>query len=353
MPVKTLKEFKVDYLQVLDKDGNCDEKLKPKLSSKQIRDLYKFMVLSRIFDDRALKLQRQGRIGTYPSILGQEAAQVGSAYALDKNVWIFPSFREHASMIIRGVPMDKMYLYYAGDERGNIISKNTNCFTTSVPVSTHLLHAVGFAWSKKLQKKTVPVVAYFGDGATSEGDFHEALNFAGVFKLPVIFICQNNQYAISVPRSRQSSSETLAQKAIAYGFSGIQVDGNDVFAVYKATLDAVNAARAGGGPAFIECFTYRVGDHTTADDASRYRSAKEVEAWRKKDPIERLRKYLEHKKLWNKKYEEKLQASIQKKVSAAVEAAESIAPQSVDSIFNHTYSKLDWNLKEQLDKLNG
>lgn len=350
MPTKTIKEFKVNYLQVLDKDGNCHEN--PKLSSTQIKDMYKYMVISRIFDDRALKLQRQGRIGTYPSILGQEAAQVGSAYALDKNAWIFPSFREHASMIIRGVPMDKMYLYYAGDERGNLISKNTNCFTTSVPVATHLLHAVGFAWSKKLQKKIVPVVAYFGDGATSEGDFHEALNFAGVFKLPVIFICQNNQYAISVPRSRQSASETLAQKAIAYGFSGIQVDGNDVFAVYKATKEALANAKK-GIPTFIECFTYRISDHTTADDASRYRSKKEVDEWKKKDPILRLKKYMLSKKIWSEKEEAKLIKLAEDLVSKSVHIFETVKQPESEDIFKYMFKEMPWNLKEQLNSLKG
>ena len=353
MPVKTLKEFKVDYLQVLDKDGNCDEKLKPKLSSKQIRDLYKFMVLGRIFDDRALKLQRQGRIGTYPSILGQEAAQVGSAYALDKNAWIFPSFREHAALILRGVPMDKMYLYYAGDERGNIINGKTNCFMTSVPVGTHLLHAVGFSWAHKLKGKIIPSVAFFGDGSTSEGDFHESMNFASVFKVPVIFICQNNQYAISVPRSKQTSSETLAQKAIAYGFPGIQVDGNDVFAVYKATKDALKHVKSGKGPYFIECFTYRISDHTTADDASRYRSKKEVDEWKKKDPILRLKKYMLSKKIWTEKDEAKLIKLAEDLVSKSVHIFETIKQPEPDEIFKYMFKEMPWNLKEQLNSLKG
>ncbi len=353
MPVKTLKEFKVDYLQVLDKDGNCDEKLKPKLSSKQIRDLYKFMVLGRIFDDRALKLQRQGRIGTYPSILGQEAAQVGSAYALDKNAWIFPSFREHAALILRGVPMDKMYLYYAGDERGNIINGKTNCFMTSVPVGTHLLHAVGFSWAHKLKGKTIPSVAFFGDGGTSEGDFHESMNFASVFKVPVIFICQNNQYAISVPRSKQTSSETLAQKAIAYGFPGIQVDGNDVFAVYKATKDALKHIKAGKGPYFIECFTYRISDHTTADDAARYRSKKEVDEWKKKDPILRLKKYMLKNKIWTEKDEAKLLKLAEDLVSKSVHLFETVKQPEPDEIFKYMFKEMPWNLKEQLNSLKG
>ena len=348
MPLKVLKEFKVNYLQVLDKDGNCDEKLKPKLTSKQIRDMYKYMVLARIFDDRALKLQRQGRIGTYPSIAGQEASQVGSAYALDKNAWIFPSFREHAALILRGVPMDKLYLYYAGDERGNIINGKTNCFMTTVPVGTHLLHAVGFAWANKLKGKTIPSVAFFGDGSTSEGDFHESMNFASVFKVPVIFICQNNQYAISVPRNKQTASETLAQKSIAYGFPGIQVDGNDVFAVYKATKEALKHVKSGKGPYFIECFTYRISDHTTADDWTRYRSKKEVEEWKKKYPILRLKRYMLKKNIWTEKDEAKLIKLAEDMVSKSVNLFESVKPADPSDIFKYMYAEMPWNLKEQL-----
>ena len=353
MPLTNLASFTVQHLQILNEQGAVDGRLMLAVSDEQLKQTYEFMVFSRQLDKTCLNLQREGRMYTYPSSEGQEATQVGSALALKPEDWMVPYFREIGAHIVRGLPPEKYLLYWMGDERGQQVPEKLNNFTISIPVASQLPHAVGMAYALKYKKQKAVVLAYLGDGATSNGDFHEAMNFAGVMKLPVVFVCQNNQYAISVPVEKQTASKTLAQKAIAYGFSGVQVDGNDIFAVYKATLDAVNAARAGGGPAFIECFTYRVGDHTTADDASRYRAAKEVEAWRKKDPIERLRKYLEHKKLWNKKYEEKLQASIQKKVSAAVEAAESIAPQSVDSIFNHTYSKLDWNLKEQLDKLNG
>ncbi len=349
MPLKTLAKFSVDYLQILNEQGKVDGRLMPKLSDKDILYLYEIMVYGRLLDKTCLSLQREGRMFTYPSSEGQEAAQAGSAFALGQEDWMFPYFREICSHLVRNLPPEKYLLYWMGDERGQQIPENINNFMICVPVSTQLTHAVGLAYALKYKKQKAVVLAYLGDGATSKGDFHEAMNLAGTWKLPVVFLCNNNQYAISLPLSKQTASKTLAQKAIAYGFSGRQVDGNDVFAVYKATLDAVNSARSGGGPTFIEAFTYRLGDHTTADDSSKYRSAKEVEEWRKKEPIIRLRKYLEDKNLWNKKYEDKLQADIKKKIDAAVKAAENIEPQPVESIFNFTYSELDWNLKEQLN----
>ncbi len=351
MPLTNLASFKVQHLQILNENGVVDGRLMPAFSDEQIKQMYEFMLFSRALDKTCLALQREGRMYTYPSCEGQEATEVGSALALKQEDWMVPYFREIGAHLIRGLPPEKYLLYWMGDERGQQIPDNINNFTISIPVASQLPHAVGMAYALKYQKKKSVVLAYLGDGATSKGDFHEAMNFAGVFRLPVVFICQNNQWAISVPVEKQTASKTLAQKAIGYGFSGIRVDGNDVFAVYKATLDAVNKARASGGPAFIECLTYRVGDHTTADDASRYRSAKEVEAWRKRDPITRLQKFMAHKKLWNKKYEDKLQADIKKKIDAAVKKAEFIEPQSAESIFKNVYSKLDWNLKEQMENL--
>ncbi len=348
MPLTNLASFKVQHLQILNEQGVVDGRLLPSLSAEQIKQMYEFMLFSRMLDKTCLSLQREGRMYTYPSCEGQEATEVGSALALKQEDWMVPYFREIGAHLIRGLPPEKYLLYWMGDERGQQIPENINNFTISIPVASQLPHAVGMAYALKYLRKKSVVLSYLGDGATSKGDFHEAMNLAGVFKLPVVFVCQNNQWAISVPVEKQTASKTLAQKAIGYGFSGVRVDGNDVFAVYKATLDAVNAARAGGGPAFIECLTYRVGDHTTADDASKYRSAKEVEAWRKKDPITRLQKYMQHKKLWTQAYQKKLEANIQKKIDAAVKAAEGIAPQPPESVFNYTYSKLDWNLKAQM-----
>src|SRR5918996_5952909 len=268
MPKKTVQSFSVEWLQILDENGNCDEELRPPLAREDIKKLYEWMVLARVFDEKAFKLQREGRLGTYASILGQEAAQVGSAFALRAGDWMFPSFREPGASLVRGLPMRMILQYWAGDERGSIIPQGQNDFPISIPVATQIPIGAGVAWGAKYKGDNIAVLVFLGDGATSKGDFHEGLNAAGVFSLPVVFFCQNNQWAISVPLKRQTAAETLAQKAIAYGFPGIQVDGNDVFAVYSATDQALKRARAGQGPTFIEAVTYRIGDHTTADDAS-------------------------------------------------------------------------------------
>ncbi len=348
----TTKSFHIQTLQLLDENGSTVGKLPKKLTTYDIKKLYKFMVLSRLLDDKMLALQRQGRLGTFASIRGQEASNVGIGYAMKKGSWLFPSFRENGTVITLGLPMENILLYYGGDERGSKIPEKINTFPVTVPVSTQALHAVGFAWAQKLQKKKTVCVTVFGDGATSEGDFHEAMNFAGVFRLPVVFVCQNNQWAISVPREKQSASDTLAQKAIAYGFEGVQVDGNDVFAVYHAVRVALEKARKGGGPTFIEAYTYRMSDHTTADDQTKYRDQKEVEEWKKRDPIDRLRKYMESKKLWKKSDEKKLLKESERLVEQAVKRFESIKSPEIDDIFKYTYKEMTPELEEQLEKLN-
>ena len=340
-------EFSVSYLQVLDEKGKVDSKLMPRISDSVSKKMYEMMVLSRVFDTRCVSLQRQGRSGTYASILGQEAIQIGSVFAVKKQDLIFPSFREQGVYITRGMPLDLLLAFWIGDERGMKIPKDVNVFPVSIPVGSHLPHAVGAGMAFQYQKKKAVSLAYFGDGATSTGDFHEAMNFAGVFKAPVVFICQNNQYAISVPVKEQTAAETLAQKAIAYGFSGIKVDGNDVFAVYKATSEALKKARAGGGPTFIECFTYRRGDHTTADDASRYRPKKEVKSWEAKDPIERLKNYMKKKKLFSAAYEKKVLKWAEKAVDDAVKKAEAMPDQPKTEIFDYMFESLTPDLEEQ------
>ncbi|MBI4175634.1 MAG: pyruvate dehydrogenase (acetyl-transferring) E1 component subunit alpha [Candidatus Aenigmarchaeota archaeon] len=346
-----VKRFEVRYLQVLDKDGRCDEKLMPRVSSQDIKSFFELMLTSRVFDDKALALQRQGRIGTYASIRGQEASQIGSAFAMQDQDWMFPSFREAGAYITRKTPMHLVLQYWSGDERGGIMPKGINNFTPSIPVGTHALHAVGFAWGARLRKDRIVCVAYIGDGATSEGDTLEAMNFAGVFRVPVVFLLQNNQWAISVPRAKQTAAETLAQKAIAFGFEGIQVDGNDVFAVYRAAREAMDKARAGGGPTLIECVTYRMGDHTTADDAKRYRDARELEYWVQRDPIDRLRKYMQKKGLWSQEYENKVAEEAGRKVEEAVKTMESQPPPNIEDFFKYTYAEMNQNLKDQLAEL--
>ncbi|MDH3444344.1 MAG: pyruvate dehydrogenase (acetyl-transferring) E1 component subunit alpha, partial [Deltaproteobacteria bacterium] len=346
MPHKLLETFSVESLQILDVDGNCDEELRPPISNEQIKKLFEWMVLARTFDQKAFKLQREGRLGTYASIFGQEAAQVGSAFALKPTDWMFPAFREPGASFVRGLPLHMILQYWAGDERGSQIPDGLNDFPISIPVATQIPIAVGVALAAKVRGDPLAVMAYMGDGATSKGDFHEGLNFAGVFSAPVVFLCQNNQWAISVPARRQTASKTLAQKAIAYGFNGIQVDGNDVFAVYRAANDALNRARAGNGPTLIECLTYRMGDHTTADDASRYRSREEVEEWKRKDPIERLIKYMEKKGLWNQSYDQAVGTQAKDKVEQAVREEENFPPSDPRDIFRFTFQELTAELKE-------
>jgi pyruvate dehydrogenase E1 component alpha subunit len=349
MPAKVVETFKVEWLQVLDEQGSCDETLRPPLRDEQIKKLYQWMVLARTFDEKAFKLQREGRLGTYASIQGQEAAQIGSAYALQPSDWMFPAFREPAASFVRGVPIRMLFQYWAGDERGSEIPEQINDYPISIPVSTQIPIAVGAAMAAKTQGDPIAVMAYMGDGATSKGDFHEGLNFAGVFSAPVVFVCQNNQWAISVPLRRQTAARTLAQKAIAYGFPGIQVDGNDVFAVYRAAHEALARAREGRGPTFIECVTYRLGDHTTADDASRYRSREEVEHWRAKDPIERLRKYMESAGLWSKSYDQEVYERAKEEVENAVREQEALPPPDPADMFRFTYAALPAELERQME----
>jgi len=345
--LRTLKKFSVDYLQILDENGKCDEKLKPKIDNKTLRKIYELMVLTRVFDEKAVKLLRGGRLGTYAAVKGQEASQVGAGLLMQSGDLAFPAFREHCLFLSRGFPMHELLMYWGGDERGMMNAKKYGLFPVSVPVGSHPVHAVGVGMAfNYLKKKSVSLV-FFGDGATSEGDFHEAMNFAGVFKTPTVFFCQNNQYAISVPRREQTASETLAQKAIAYGFQGIQVDGNDVFAMYKVTMDAMKKARAGKGPTFIECFTYRLGDHTTSDDAKKYRKEKEVEVWEKKGPILRLEKYMLRKKIVSKEYFDETKAKAMKQVSDAVAKYEATPLAKPEEIFNYLYESMPKDLQEQ------
>src|SRR3989441_47532 len=281
----------VESLSILDRDGNPDAALEPKLAPGELRSLHRAMVLARRFDERMVRLQRQGRIGTFAPIKGQEASRLGSVITLRATDWMVPSFRETAAMIWRGWPIEKILLFFAGYVEGGRPAPDQRDLPITIPVGTQLPHAVGLAYAAQYRGDDAAVMAYFGDGATSEGDFHEALNFAGVWHVPVVFVCQNNQWAISVPLKKQTHSKTIAQKALAYGLPGIQVDGNDVLAVYTAAREAVERARAGEGPTLIECVTYRLGVHTTADDPTKYRTQEEVRAWEEKEPRTRGRAY--------------------------------------------------------------
>src|SRR6266571_2727627 len=302
--------------------------------------LYRAMVLTRAFDLKAVALQRTGRLGTYAVSLGQEAVAVGVASAMRTEDVLLPSYRDNGALLWRGVKMEEILLYWGGDERGNRSSGPPQDFPFCVPVGSQAPHAAGVAYAFRLRKQPRVAVCFFGDGATSKGDVWEAMNFAGVWKLPLVFVANNNQWAISVPLKLQTASATLAQKAIAAGFEGEQVDGNDVIAVRAAAEEAIAAARAGGGPRLIEAVTYRLGDHTTADDAARYRPPEEVQARWKEEPITRLRSYLVSRKAWGKAKEEQLAAECQERVEAAVERYLATGPRAPQTMFDHLYAEL-------------
>jgi pyruvate dehydrogenase E1 component alpha subunit len=355
MPRKKINipDFKVEYLSILNEKGELDEKLEPEIPEDLLVKLHRAMLLARRFDERLLSLQRQGRIGTFAPITGQEAAQLGAVALLRPSDWFAPSFRETGAELWRGRSMESVILSFGGFSEGAHGKTESNNLPVAVPVASQVLHAVGLAWGIKYRQKDDVAMTFFGDGGTSEGDFHEGLNFAGVYQVPAIFVCQNNQWAISVPRSKQTRSKTLAQKALAYGFPGIQVDGNDILAVYAAAEEAIQRARSGGGPTMIECVTYRMMMHTTADDPKRYRTDKEVEAWKKRDPIVRFQKYMTDKGLFSDDKIEALEAEIKNEIQAAVDRAEEIMKTAGDplNMFEHAYAEMPPYLVEQSEEL--
>lgn len=351
MPTRTVYTATIDEVQILDENGNLDTKLaRGTLTDKDVVFLYEHMSVCRHYDEVAFKLQRSGRMGTYPQNIGQEAAAAGSGFALRKQDWIVPCYRENAALFLHGLPMEKILLHWMGDERGNQIPEGVNVLPISIPIGTHMLHAVGMAWAFKLRKEDRIAITYFGDGATSEGDFHEAMNFATTLKLPCVFFCQNNSWAISVPREKQMASKTIAQKGLAYEAHCVRIDGNDIFACYKATKDAIARAKK-GEVTLIEAVTYRLGDHTTADDARRYRDAKELEAWKKRDPLLRVRRYLETKNLWDDAKQDALEAKAKQFVADIAKRAENIAKPTNEDIFDYTFETLPDQLRLQRDTM--
>lgn len=348
---RDVAHFDVKYVQVLDENGAVDSSNMPDLSDDQLKEIYWFMCLSREFDKVMLNLQREGRLGTFASIEGQEACNVASCYALEQKDWLFPAFRENGGMITRGVTLLQILLYWGGDEIGSKVDPDQNTFPVAIPIASQVVHAVGRGIASNIKNEDVISMTFLGDGGTSEGEFHEAMNMATVFNAKTVIICQNNGWAISTPRDHQTKSKTIAQKAIAYGMDGIQVDGNDALAVYKVVKDAVEKARRGEGPTFIECLTFRMGNHTTADDWTRYREKDLVESWRQKDPIVRLKNYLVKKGAWGDELDAKMYAEIKKKIDTAVTEFESYPKREPLDIFEHLYAKKDIHLNEQVEEL--
>lgn len=347
-----IARFEVPYYQYLNEESKVVAEL-PDFAKdpKQLIHLYKLLVLNRVFDTKAIALQRTGKMGTYPSTRGQEATFVGIGAGMAKDDVLVPYYRDVGILTQRGVKFSEILLYWGGDERGNSFACGGEDFPYSVPVGSQPLHAVGVATAFQLRKEKRAVVSMCGDGATSQGDFYEAMNVAGVWKLPVVFIVSNNQWAISVSRAAQTASQTLAQKAIAAGFSGEQVDGNDVIAVRDRTEAALKIAREKGEPTLLEFVNYRQHDHTTADDASRYENKTVRESEWKKEPIARLKKYLETLNVWSAEQEEKLQAECAAEVDKTVEEYSSVPPAPLVSIIDHLYEKLPAAYADQREQL--
>lgn len=345
-----LMKFELDYIQFVNEQGEWVNKAPGFATEDWLVEAYKHMVMNRVFDQKAIALQRTGQMGTYPSSLGQEAFGIGIGMALEKNDVFVPYYRDHGAHLLRGHKIEDLLLYWGGDERGSATGPVQD-FPVCVPIATQITHAAGAAAALKIKGEQAIALVTIGDGGTSKGDFFEALNVAGVWQLPMVVLINNNQYAISVPRNMQCGAPTLAQKAIGAGIHGIQVDGNDVVAVYQAILEARNRANQHKGATLIEAISYRISDHTTADDASRYRDNEEVkQAW-EKEPIKRLQTLLAKSNAWGPDKETAWQEQCAKKVDQGVQAYLNVQPDTAESMFDHLYHQWPDSMNEQLDLL--
>jgi pyruvate dehydrogenase E1 component alpha subunit len=343
-----------DRIQILDADGTVVAPgLEPELEAETLRSMYRDMRFARRFDERMISLQRQGRMGTYSSLAGQEGSQIGSTYALADDDMLSFQYREHGALAVRGLPWEYL-LYWMGHEDGNAALTDIEVFPLNISIASHIPHSVGWAWAAKLNDDDRVGVVHFGDGSTSEGDFHEAMNFAGVFDTPNIFFCNNNQWAISIPREQQTASATIAQKADAYGFEGVQVDGMDPLATYVVTAaareKALGAADDRPRPTLIEAVQYRYGAHTTADDPSVYRDDDEVEQWRERDPIDRFEAYLREKAVIDDDWIDTIETEIEDTLATLVDKAEAVDGDPSE-MFEYVYAEPTQRLEEQRDYL--
>jgi len=349
-----------DVVKVLRPDGSIEPEHDPKLADADVMALYEAMVRVRILDDRLVALQRQGRIGFHIGSLGEEAAILGSAFALREKDWLFPCYREFGAALWRGMPLqryvDNMFGNANDPAKGRQMPDHycwraSNVMSVSSPIGTQITQAAGVAWACKLKKSDACTLVYMGEGATSSSEFHNGLNFAGVFSAPCVFFVRNNGWAISVPTERQTASRTFAEKGVAYGIPGVRVDGNDVLAVVKVTQDAVARAVRGEGPTLIEALTYRMSGHSTSDDPRAYRAEELLEPWKKQDPIERLRKYLVRTANWPAARDSELERSLDQDLKSAIAESEKAPAPSLESMFEGVYAELPWHLREQLDEL--
>jgi pyruvate dehydrogenase E1 component alpha subunit len=340
---------------VLNPDGTLVKGAKPNMGDQLLLEMLRWMLMSRIYDERATALQRQGLYGVFSPALGQEASVVGSAMALDPaRDWIVPQYRELMAVVRHGYPLERVAAAGMGRiSEATRIPDGVNVLPTQVALAAQLPHAAGLAWGLKLQKKDSVVLTYVGDGGSSEGDFHEALNLAGVMQAPVVFFLQNNQWAISTPRRRQTATPSFALRAAGYGFPGVQVDGNDVLAVYDAAVEAVERARAGEGPTLIESVTYRMSFHNTTDNPSLYEDPKEREEAARRDPIDRMIKHLTQRGLWSEERDREMRASVRAEIDAALERARTFPPVTPGQLFEHVYAEMPERVRRQRAELLG
>ena len=351
MPRQRIELDPIDAISILDEEGRLDQALEPSIPPDDLRRLYRTFLLARRFDERKLQLQRQGRIGTYLPARGHEAAVLGSVYPLRPTDWLVPVWREWAAYVWRGWPLDTLILLYAGFSEGTSVPDGIRDLPVCVPMGTHVPHAVGIAYAARARREDSVVLCYFGDGASSEGVCQEAMNFAGVYQAPIVFVCVNNQWAISIPRSRQTRAKTLAHRALAYGFPGVQVDGNDLLAVVTATREAIARAREGRGPSLIEAVTYRLAPHSTADDPKKYQDPAEVKLWEAREPLPRLRRYLQAKGVVDDALHARFEAEVDAEVRDAVERAEARMKAALpESMFDHVYGDVPAEVRAQREE---